>query len=66
MIFKFQAGDILEMKKSHPCGENFFTVLFAGSDVKIRCRRCGREIIVSRIKLEKSVKSVIIGDNNDS
>jgi hypothetical protein len=59
MIQRFCVNDILEMKKSHPCGGTKFKVLFLGSDVKIRCETCGRELIVPRIKLEKKIKRII-------
>ena len=44
-------NDILEMKKEHPCGGKRFTVLRAGMDFRIRCEKCGREVMVPRIKL---------------
>ncbi|MBR5602006.1 MAG: DUF951 domain-containing protein [Clostridia bacterium] len=59
MIYTFSAGNILEMKKPHPCGGFRFHVLYAGSDVKVRCENCGREIILPRVKLEKNIKRVI-------
>ena len=40
-----QVGDILIMKKNHPCGENRFLVLRSGMDFKLRCTRCGREVM---------------------
>ena len=52
-------GDTLEMKKKHPCGDSRFEVLRVGSDVKVRCVSCGREITVSRVKLEKGIKRVL-------
>lgn len=52
-----QVGDILIMKKPHPCGEYEFEVLRVGSDIKIRCNGCGREVVVPRVKLEKNIKS---------
>lgn len=52
-------NDILEMKKEHPCGGKRFTVLRAGMDFRIRCEKCGREVMVPRIKLEKNIKKVI-------
>ena len=52
-------NDILEMKKEHPCGGRRFTVLRAGMDFRIRCEKCGREVMVPRIKLEKNIKKVI-------
>ena len=52
-------NDILEMKKEHPCGGKRFTVLRAGMDFRIKCEKCGREVMVPRIKLEKNIKKVI-------
>ena len=51
-------GDKLEMKKNHPCGSNIFTVLRIGSDIKIKCFGCGREVVVARIKLEKDIRKI--------
>ena len=52
-------GDILVMKKSHPCGSNRMIVLRSGMDFKLRCRGCGREFMIPRSKAEKNVKKVI-------
>ena len=41
-IPKINVGDRLVMKKAHPCGENVFSVLYAGSDIKLKCEKCGR------------------------
>ena len=65
MIISFQAGDILELKKPHPCGSKRFLVLFAGSDVKIRCLTCKREMVVLRVKLEKSIRHILPGERHD-
>lgn len=51
-------GDILVMKKNHPCGGNRFLVLRVGMDFKMRCAGCGHEIMVPRSKAEKGVKKV--------
>ena len=64
MLLNFKSGDFLEMKKNHPCGGKKFIVLFAGSDVKIRCLTCGREVVVPRVKLENNIKRVLPGDEN--
>lgn len=58
-IPKINVGDRLVMKKAHPCGENVFSVLYAGSDIKLRCEKCGREVIIPRIKAEKMIKSTL-------
>ena len=54
-----QVGDILEMKKPHPCGSRRFLVLRSGMDIKIRCTGCGHEVMVPRVKAEKNIKKII-------
>ncbi|MBE6838721.1 MAG: DUF951 domain-containing protein [Ruminococcus sp.] len=50
--------DILTMKKPHPCGNSEMLVLRSGMDFKLRCTKCGREVMVPRSKAEKNIKSV--------
>lgn len=57
-ILKINVGDVLELKKPHPCGNKLFKVLRVGSDVRILCQNCGRDMTLDRVKLEKSVKSI--------
>ena len=52
-------GDILQMKKQHPCGSREFLVLRSGMDFKIRCTGCGREVMVPRLKCEKNIKKIL-------
>ncbi|MBR2868851.1 MAG: DUF951 domain-containing protein [Clostridia bacterium] len=52
-------GDKLLMKKPHPCGNNTFDVLRVGADFRIRCSKCGREVMLERVKVEKNIKSII-------
>lgn len=59
VIKKFEVGDILEMKKAHPCGSHEMKVLRVGSDIRILCMGCGRDVTVSREKLEKNIKKII-------
>ncbi len=58
-ILKLDVGDILELKKPHPCGSKLFKVLRVGSDIRIVCQSCGRDMTLDRIKLEKSVKRIV-------
>ena len=58
-IIKLNVGDVLELKKPHPCGEKLFKVLRVGSDVRIVCRCCGRDMTLDRIKLEKAIKRIV-------
>ena len=51
-------GDILTMKKNHPCGSNTWLVLRTGMDFRLRCTGCGHEILTPRSKAEKNIKSI--------
>ena len=51
-------GDVIQMKKNHPCGSNVFTVKRIGMDFKIKCMGCGREVMAPRVKIEKRIKTV--------
>ena len=59
-VIKFEAGNILEMKKPHPCGERRFRVMRTGSDVRLLCLGCDRDMTVPRLKLEKNIKKVVV------
>ena len=56
---EIKPGDRAEMKKPHPCGGRIFTVLRVGMDFRLRCENCGREMMLPRMKAEKSIKRVI-------
>jgi hypothetical protein len=58
-IVRFSVGDTLIMRKPHPCGDNRFKVARTGSDVRIICLKCSRDVTVERLKLEKNIKTVI-------
>ena len=58
-------GDTLEMKKKHPCGDNRFIVLRVGSDVKVRCVTCAREVTAHRVKIEKGIKRVLTPEGEE-
>lgn len=58
-----RVGDLLEMKKPHPCGNKQFSVLRVGMDFRLRCTECGREVMVPRVKIEKSIKKIIREDD---
>lgn len=65
-IISIRVGDVLELKKPHPCGERRFKVMRTGSEVRILCAGCGRDMTLERIKLEKAIKRVIPADDNTS
>lgn len=56
-------GDILVMKKAHPCGDKQWKVLRVGADFRLKCLGCGHEIMVPRLKAEKNIRNVIRQEN---
>lgn len=58
-IIKFAVGDLLELKKPHPCGTNRMRVARVGSDIRIICEGCGRDMTLPREKLEKAVRHIL-------
>ena len=54
----FHVGDVLKMKKAHPCGSQEWLVLRVGMDFRMRCLGCGHEVMLPRNKAEKSVRKV--------
>ena len=59
MVEKFYLGDIVQMKKQHPCGSYDWEVLRLGADIKIKCVGCGRLVMLPRSKFQKGVKKII-------
>ena len=51
-------GDVLKMKKNHPCGSSEWTVLRVGMDFKLRCLGCGHEVILPRSMADKNIRKV--------
>lgn len=51
-------GDILVMKKAHPCGSKNWLVLRIGADFRLRCLGCGHELMTPRFKAEKNIRAV--------
>ena len=56
-------GDILLMKKEHPCGEKRWLVLRIGADFRLKCMKCGHEIMTPRFKAEKNIRQILREEN---
>ena len=54
-----QVGDILVMKKEHPCGAKQWLVLRSGMDFRLRCTGCGHELMLPRSKAEKNIRQIL-------
>lgn len=56
---KFRLGDVVRLRKTHPCGEDRWEILRVGADFRMRCLGCSRVVMVSRRKFERSVRLVL-------
>ncbi|WP_426350984.1 DUF951 domain-containing protein [Alloiococcus sp. CFN-8] len=55
----FDIGDVVQMKKQHPCGTDKWEIIRVGADIKIKCTGCGRIVMLPRSKFEKDMKKVV-------
>lgn len=55
---QFEIGDIVQLKKPHPCGSYEWEILRVGADFKLRCQGCGHQMMVERKMVEKRMKSL--------
>lgn len=55
---EYNVGSLLVLKKGHPCGENLWEVVKLGADIRLKCTKCGRLIIIPRLELNKRIKKV--------
>ncbi len=62
MLIEYNVGDIIETKKTHPCGGKTWEILRVGSDMKLKCATCGRIIMLTREETEKRTKKVLAGE----
>lgn len=58
-IISFSVGDVIVAKKKHPCSSEQFTVMRVGSDIRLVCCGCGRDMTLPRQTVEKMTKKII-------
>ena len=58
MADRFEVGDIIKMKKKHPCGSFEWEILRVGADFRLKCIGCGHQIMVDRKLVEKNTKEI--------
>ena len=56
---KYQLGDIVRLKKPHPCGSYEWEILRVGMDFRLKCLGCGHLVMLPRPKFEKMVKAIL-------
>lgn len=55
---KYEVGDVLRLKKQHPCGSSQWEVLRVGADFRLKCMGCGHQIMVPRKLVEKNTREI--------
>jgi len=61
----YNVGDVVQMKKKHPCGSDTWQIWRVGMDFGIKCTGCGRKVMIPRNKFEKSVRKILVQAKND-
>lgn len=56
---KIEVGNIVKLKKQHPCGSKEWEVLRAGADFRLKCMGCSHQVMMPRTTLEKNVKEIV-------
>ena len=59
MPIKLHLGDIVELKKEHPCGSKQWEITRTGADIRMKCLGCERQVLIPRTKFEKRIKKII-------
>lgn len=59
MSDRFDVGDVITMKKPHPCGSKDWEVLRVGADFRLKCKGCGHQIMIPRRLVEKNTRNII-------
>lgn len=62
MPIDLRIGDIVKLKKKHPCGGYHWEITRTGIDIGLKCLTCGRKVLVPRTKIEKRIKQLIRRD----
>jgi len=58
-VLKLYLGDVVRTRKTHPCGGDQWEIVRLGADIGIRCLRCGRRVLMPRVKLERRIKEFV-------
>ena len=62
---EIHVGNIVKLKKPHPCGSVQWEILRVGMDIKLKCCGCGHELMLPRSRCEKSIKKVLEDKGNE-
>ncbi|HAS92133.1 MAG TPA: DUF951 domain-containing protein [Clostridiales bacterium] len=66
MPMKLNVGDVVKLKKKHPCGGYDWEILRIGADFRIKCVTCGRQVWLPRSEVERRITKIIYQVNNEN
>lgn len=55
---ELNVGNVIKLKKKHPCGSFEWEILRTGADFRLKCRGCGHQVMMTRTLVEKNLKAV--------
>ena len=58
MTYQYEVGDIVKLKKQHPCGSSEWEILRVGADFRLKCTGCGHQIMIARKLVEKNTRNL--------
>jgi hypothetical protein len=59
MVVEIRLGDVVRLKKVHPCGGYDWQVVRLGADIGVKCLKCGRRVLMARSVFERRVKEFV-------
>ncbi len=64
MVNEYALGEVVRLKKRHPCGGTDWEVVRLGADIGLKCRTCQRRVLMPRSTLDKRMRSVVSSDSD--
>lgn len=61
---ELNVGDVIKMKKQHPCGTNAWELMRVGMDIRLKCKGCGHQVMLPRKQVEKAFRGFIEKSDN--
>lgn len=58
MELQYEVGDIVRLKKKHPCGADEWEILRVGADFRLKCKGCGHQVMIARPLVQKNTKEI--------
>lgn len=63
---KIQVGDVVVLRKAHPCGSDRWQILRVGADIRLKCMGCGRLVMLPRSKVQRRIRRIETPDSDET